>query len=188
MLLTYEEKRFLKKGMKLIWRFCILFFALALFIYFADLDFLYKERTLSKNMVDYQIGMVKTPVQESRFVYKNEMNLLITEQVRATGFLLDATDTPLKTNCPYQKERAALYNKYFKGVVLIIDEKPVIFGVIVQNRLMKQALSKISKRSFLKDRNKITLFGYALKLRDYPEVPYNHLVVNKMIINDVVYE
>ena len=190
-MLSDEEKRYLNKCLKKICGFFFILFLIAFVAYSCDLDFSVREKYLSKDNTVYPEEFIKTPIQKQNVLYNKELGLEVIGKFQTSGLLLGANPDIVRTNCPFQKERVALYNKYFLGLMILTKNKPLSFAAIPQGRLVKQILSKLANDdSFLRQnlRHKITFFGYTLKLRDYPDIEFDHVVIDKIILNGKVYQ
>jgi len=190
-MLSYEETRYLKRILSKIIKLFVILGLLVFLTYSCNWDFSLREKYLPKNETAYPEEIVRIPIQKQNVVYNKELGLDVVGQIRVTGSLVGANSDIIRTNCPFQKERVELYNKYFQAIIVSVKKKNQSFAAIPQNRLIKQLLSKLSDdESFLRSKleHKVTLFGYTLKLREYPDIQIDHIVITKIILDDKVYE
>ena len=185
------DKAYIKKCLGRIIPVVVLIFLIPLIIFIFDWDFPIREKYLETETKDIPESIVKTPIKVQNVEYDKKLGLLITNQVQITGKLLGSNTDMVRTNCPFQKERVELYNKYFTAVTLSIKGKQEGFAVTPQGRVVKQLLKKLAtNEKFLEKHfeHKITLIGYYLILKEYPDIRFQHLVVTKVILDGKVYQ
>jgi len=159
--------------------------------YSCNWDFALRERYLSNDTSFYRSGITKQSIPKQKSLYNKELGLEVVAEIQITGNYLTAAVDIVRRHCPFQKERVKLYNKYFQALVLSINDEQHQYSVVAQNRLIKQLLTKLSddeKFSRAKFGHKITLFGYLLRLQEYPDLHFEHIVVTKVILDGKVYE
>ena len=185
------DKAYIKKCLGKIIPIVVLIFVIPLIIFALDLDFSIRERYLETETKDIPESIVKTPVKMQNVEYDKKLGLLITDQVQITGKLLGSNTDMLRTNCPFQKERVGLYNKYFTAVILSVNGKREDFAVAPQGRMIKQLLHKLATdEAYLQKfyEHKITLVGYYMIIKEYLDIRFRHLVITKVILDGKVYQ
>ena len=185
------DKAYIKKCLGKIIPVVVLIFLIPLVVFVFDWDFSIRERYLETDDKDIPESIVKTPIKMQNVEYDKKLGLLITDQVQITGKLLGSNTDMVRTNCPFQKERVGLYNKYFTAIILSVKGKREDFAVTPQGRVVKQLLKKLATdQKYLEKfyEHKITLVGYYLILKEYLDIRFRHLVVTKVILDGKVYQ
>ena len=161
-------------------------------MYSCDLDFVFRESHLPTDTTFYPYGITKKSVQKQKEInYNKELRLEVVSEIKITGNFLRVADNVLRAGCSLQRENVDRYNKYFQGIVFLVNKEYHQFSIMTQSRLIKQLLSKLeSNKTFYESKfgHKMTVLGYVIKVPKYSNIGVVHIVATKIILDDKVYE